>query len=61
MTLQGISAETITLYIGVITTLTGILATALQGKKLSEKEEEMLIENWKQDNVMEENNDDNQC
>lgn len=34
--------ELITLFVGIVTTLVGILATALQGKKMTEKQEETL-------------------
>lgn len=42
LTIRGTPTEILTIYIGIITTITGILATFLQGKNMTEKQEELL-------------------
>ena len=42
LTIRGANTETTTIFIGIITTIVGILATFLQGKNMTEKQEEII-------------------
>ena len=44
LTVRGTSTETTTIFLGIITTIVGILATFLQGKTMTEKQEEILTQ-----------------
>lgn len=44
LTVRGTSTETTAIFIGIITTIVGILATFLQGKTMTEKQEEILTQ-----------------
>lgn len=44
LTIRGTPSEIITVFIGIITTIVGILATFLQGKNMTEKQEEIIRE-----------------
>lgn len=44
LTVRGTNTETTTIFLGIITTIVGILATFLQGKTMTEKQEEILTQ-----------------
>ena len=44
---MGTGIELITIFLGIVTTIVGILATFLQGKTMTEKQEETLEQYYK--------------
>jgi len=44
---MGTGIELITIFLGIVTTILGVLATFLQGKTMTEKQEETLEQYYK--------------